>query len=161
MERSKGYNQIIINDDDENLIKVIYLISHDSIGMFNFHSGHLIYKINCTIVPLHNDKYGNHDHYDNIYSLSFWNNNYISLCYGKVFEVGVRYGRGGARHTFDKRYHSIEVINLKEDKMKQVLQLTTLDRIIFTKKIFHPKYGDCLLTQDNCGEIKLIQIKLD
>ncbi len=45
--------------------------------------------------------------------------------------------------------------------MKQVLKLTTLDRTIFAKKIFHPKYGDCLFTQDNCGEIKLIQIKLD
>ena len=99
-------------------------------------------------------------HYDKIYSINYWNNNFISLYYGKVFETGVHYGSGGARHRYDKRYHSIEVIDLKEEKMKQVLKLNTVNKSIFVKKINHPKYGDCLLTQDDCGEIKLIQIKL-
>ena len=43
--------------------------------------------------------------------------------------------------------------------MKQVLKLGDVDKLIFAKKISHPKYGDCLLTQDTCGEIKIIQIK--
>ena len=44
--------------------------------------------------------------------------------------------------------------------MSQILKLTKVNKLIFAKKIFHPKYGDCLLAQDNCGEIQLIQIKL-
>ena len=44
--------------------------------------------------------------------------------------------------------------------MEQILKLKTIDKSIFSKKIFHPKYGDCLLTRDNSGEIKIIQIKL-
>ena len=34
-----AYEQIIINDNNENLIKMIYLINYNSIGIFNFHSG--------------------------------------------------------------------------------------------------------------------------
>jgi len=154
------YRHIIVNDDDENLIKLIYLINYDTIGVFNFHSRELLYKINFESIPFENEKLDQHYHYNSIYSVNFWDNNYISLSYGKVFETGVRYGGGGARHSFDKKYHSIEVIDLKEEKMKQVLKLTTIDKLIFGKKIFHPKYGDCMLTQDICGEIKIIQIKL-
>ena len=158
MGYSKGYNQIIINDDDENLIKIIYAISYGSIGIFNLHSGKLIYKINFKIIPIPN-KIDNH--YEYIYSLSYWNNNYISLSYGKVMKLGVKKGLQGARYHVDKRYHSIKVINIKEGKMKQVLNMTEKDRAIYSKKIVHPKYGDCLVTQDDYGEIKLIQIKLE
>ena len=156
-----NYNgQIIINDDDENLIKVIYLINYDSIGIFNFHTGKLIYKINLTVIPFQNSKFVDEYHYDIIYSLNFWNNNYISLSYGTVFEAGGSYGDYGAIFEYDKKYHSIEIINLKEEKMKQVFKLEKVDTFIFVKKIFHPNYGDCLLTQDDCGEINLIKIKL-
>ena len=153
-----NYEDIIINDDNENLIKVIYIINRGSIGIFNFHSGQLLYKINITIIPIKNcfDIFEE----DNIYSLNFWNENYASLSYGKIIEVGFIHQGRGRRSTFVKKYHSIEIINLKEEKMKQVLQLTTVNKSIFVKKLFHPKYGDCLLTQDNCGEIKIIQIKI-
>ena len=149
---------ITINDDDENIIKVIFLINYDSIGVFNFHSGKLIYKINYEIKPFRRSR---KIFYDNIYSINFWNNNYISLSYGEVFCVGIKYLRYCRRMFFDKRYHSIEIINLKEEKMKRVLRLRKDDQEIFVKKIYHPKYGDCLLTQDDCGEIKIIKIELE
>ena len=155
------YNtQIIINDDDENLKKVIFLIYCDSIGIFDFHSGKLLYKINLTIIPFENKTFKNEYHYDKIYSLNYWNSNYLILSYGKVVEADVSYHSYGARETYEKKYHSLEIINLKEKKMEQILKLKTIDKSIFSKKLFHPKYGDCLLTQDNSGEIKIIQIKL-
>ena len=154
------FGQIIINDDDENLIKVIYLINYDSIGIFNFHSGKLLNKINLIVIPFQNSYFVDEYHYDIIYSLNFWNNNYISLSYGTVFEAGGSYGDYGAKCEYNKKYHSIEIINSKEEKTKQAFKLEKVDTFIFVKKIFHPKYGDCLLTQDDCGEIKLIKIKL-
>lgn len=154
MNTYKGNYKIAINDDDENLIKVLYLINIDSLGIFNLHTGQMIYKIKFKI------DISNEYHYDNIYSLNYCNNDYICLSYGNVFETGVRRGHGGAKHRWDKRYHSMEIINLKEEKMKQVLKLADVDKSIFVKTISHPKYGYCLLTQDDCGEIKLIQIKL-
>ena len=68
-------------------------------------------------------------------ALNYWNDNYICLSYGKVIEADVTYHSYGARSSYDKRCHSIEVINLKEKKMKQVFQLTTVDNSIFIKKI--------------------------
>ena len=150
--------QIIINDDDEALIKLIYLINYDSIGIFNFHSGKLLYKINFTIIRSKNN-FTDEYHCDIIYSLNYWNDNYISLSYGKIFQVVYAFGVDGISQ-YDTKCHSIEVINLKEEKMKQVLELKKVNELIFVKKISHPKYGDCLLTQDRSGEIKIIQIDL-
>ena len=154
------YNEIIVNDEDENIIKVMYFINYDSIAIFNFHSGMLIYKINFKIKPYEKFKNNYCSYYDTIYSINYWNNNYISLSYGEIFEAGYTVGNGSVRHRYSKRYHSIEIIDLKEEKMKEVLKSTTIDKVIFVKKIFHPKYGDCLLAQDDCGEIIIIQIKL-
>ena len=152
--------QILINDDNEKIIKILFLMNPDSIGIFNFHSGELLYKINFKITPFPNNVFNDQYHYDSIYSLNCWNSDYIVISYGKVVESDVHYGQYGSRDPYDKKFHSIEVVNLKERKIMQVLKLTTIDKSIFTKKIFHPKYGDCLLTQDNSGEIKIIQIKL-
>ena len=139
---------------------MIYLINYNSIGVFNFHSGELLNKIKIEIIPFKNKVFTDQNHYDSIYNLAYWNDNYIFLSYGKVIEADVKYGSWGSRSEYDKRYYSIEVINSKGQKMKQIFQLTTVDNSIFIKKICHPKYGDCLLTQDSCGEIKIIQIKL-
>ena len=158
-----SYNnlQIIINDDDKNLKKVIFLMECDLIGIFDFYSGKLLNKINFKIIPFKNKTFEKLNHYDKIYSLNYWNSNYLIISYGKVVEADVNYHDYGAREEYEKKYHSIEIINLKEKKMEQILKLKTIDKSIFSKKLFHPKYGDCLLTQDNSGEIKIIQIKLD
>ena len=76
-----------MNDTNEKLIKIMYLINYDSIDIFNFHSGKLIYKINFTIIPFKINEFSD-SHYDTIYGLNLWNNNYISLSYGNVFEAG-------------------------------------------------------------------------
>ena len=150
--------QIIINDDDENLKKVIYLINCETIGIFNLHSGKLLYKINCGIIPSEYKKYKKEYNLDKIYCLNYWNSNYIILSYGKVDEADVIYYELGDTSKYYKKYHSIEIINLKEKKMKQIVKLKKIGKLIFSKKIFHPKYGDCLLTHDYSSEIKIIQI---
>ena len=62
-----GYKHIIINDDSEKLIKLIYLINYDSIGVFNFHSGQLLYIINLAIILVENKELEDCYHYDSVY----------------------------------------------------------------------------------------------
>lgn len=156
--------QIIFNES-EGILKIIFpLYKEDSIGIFNFHSGKMIYKIDLN--EFKNGFFGKSKISD-IYSISFMDDNYIILSIGKNKEFSYVTPNGLSNLYIDEyhTYHSIQLINLKEKKMVEVLNLKVIDEYItnknvFVKNIFHPKYKDCLLIQDSCGEIIIMKINL-
>ena len=151
----------ILFNESENILKVVFpLYDEDAIGVFNFHSGEIMYKIDLSRFK---DEIFLTNNITDIYSISFLNDNYISLSIGKnviytaTSPSGLNYPTANKYHS----NHSIQIINLKHKIMREILKLDISDKYIFVKNIFHPKYGECLLTQDACGEIILMKIYLE
>ena len=112
----------------------------------------MIYKIDLS--DLTNELFAR-GRISDIYSINFINDNYITLSVAKnkIEERTSRTGLSFPDVNEYYSYHSIQIINLKEKKMVKVLELDSLNKYIFVKNLFHPKYEHCLLTQDACGEI--------
>ena len=151
----------ILFHESENILKIIFpLYDEDSIGVFNFHSGEIIYKIDMS--DFKKDLFIT-TRISDIYSINFLNDNYISLSIAKNI-TNSAFSETGETFKFINEFHSkhsLQIINLKDKKFEELLNTEYYNRYIFAKNIFHPKYGECLLTQDAFGEILLMKIDLE
>ena len=110
----------IIIHDFEGIIKLIESSGDGYIRIWNFHSGHLLNKIQASEVYL--------------YCMCLWNNDYLFI---------------GSREK------TIILLDLKSETIIKKIKDNNKD-IITIKKINHPQYGECLITQGKYNE----QIKL-
>ena len=150
----------ILFNESKNILKIIFpLYEEESIGVFNFHSGEIIYKIDLSDF-IKKELFITKEISD-IYSINFLNDNYISLSIAKNMPKGTF--PNGQTIEFLKPLvtkHSLQIINLKDQNSEEVFSFDFHNVYIFVKNIYHPKYGECLLTQDFFGEILLMKIDL-
>ena len=118
----KEYHKSFVITKNENITKLIESSSTKYIKIFNFHSGEILNKI----------KLGDSGDY-NLYSICLWNEDNLFIASGKS--------------SILKDGPYIILIDLQKKNNIKYIKTDHNDRIISIKKLIHPKYGECLLSQ--------------
>ena len=119
---SKNHCCAIINDKEEDVVKLIESSKDGNVRIWDFHSGKLLNKIEVS-----NNR---------LFDLCLWDNQYLLVGCGEEI---------------------IKVVDLKIGK--KIKTLHDFNSVISLKKIEHPKYGECLMSQGNEIEQIMLWIK--
>ena len=129
---NREYNMSILIQKTKEGINLIDSSCDGKIRIWNFHSAELLNKIDCSPINRYDSKLA-------LYGMYLWNNNYILVgCSDKT----------------------IKIIELKSKKV--IKSLIIHDGIVLTiRKLNHPKYGECFISQNADYGMKIWSIKFN